>query len=590
MKKNWMQKLVKHLTQYVGKLIKAFATVYKPVHKKIVKMLSMLIKITRLVLKLLWTKLKPWWDNTYDKSVALIGWSLSFFPKIYNWLKINAWPKLVSFYEQYLAEFLAPLLNVLYPYYIKIRSWITYQIAVIQSHPTYQFAERIMFSKTLAESEFSIPESNSVEEAIRPYMRAFGKLMLGFGIVFVIWGILAPLDSATIANGSIKLYGNRKIIQHPQGGVIKAILVHDGQTVKAGEALIEIDETTAKAEVNRIESALLISRANKQRVLAQQNNAESIEWPDELFDKKNQEVVELIKTQEELFKTRVAIYHGNRHIKLDQNKMRQEKLQSLQAKLKAYEAHHKSYDEEVNGLAELHKKGLVRKNDFYRMQREYDNILAEEINTKSEIANVEKEIDLVELEVLTYENDYRTKLSDEYNEAQARILDLTEQLVERMYVYQNSVIKSPVDGVVTELAYHTIGGVIQPGQKIMDIIPQDDKLIIEARVETKDIDSIRPGLIAKISLNAYKQRIVPRLDGKVIHVAADVTVDERGGGMPFYVARVEIDEQQLAQVNSDIKLYPGMPVTVFIVKGERTFFNYMISPILDTFHRAFKEQ
>jgi len=152
---------------------------------------------------------------------------------------------------------------------------------------------------------------------------------------------------------------------------------------------------------------------------------------------------------------------------------------------------------------------------------------------------------------------------------------------------ERSEIKSPVDGVVTDMQYHTIGGVIASGHKILDIIPQDGNLIVEAKVKLQDIDSIYPGLLAKVQLGAYKSRLVPRIEGKVIYVSADKSTDQQGNS--FYITRIEIDEEQFNRLSATIKLHPGMPVTVFIVKGTRTFLEYLISPIRDSFFKAFKE-
>jgi len=159
-----------------------------------------------------------------------------------------------------------------------------------------------------------------------------------------------------------------------------------------------------------------------------------------------------------------------------------------------------------------------------------------------------------------------------------------------MDVLERKVVKAPVSGIVADLQVHTIGGVIAPGAKIMDIVPEDQKLIVESEVNTQDIESIHVGMIAKISVDAYKSRLVPRLNGKVIYVSADKTFDPRNPQVPpHYIARIEIDDNEINNLVADVKLYPGMPVSVFIVKGTRTFLQYLLSPITDSFYKAFKE-
>jgi HlyD family type I secretion membrane fusion protein len=479
--------------------------------------------------------------------------------------------------------------EIIKPYYVKLKNWVLYQWAVFENYEWVIQIKRFLFSDSVEGSGYHSTNSITVKDAIKPYISLFKYSMFIFAAFFVLWGGIAPLDSAAIAEGTITLLGSSKVIQHDHGGIIKKITVSDGEVVKENQILLEIDDTQVMADLQRIKSNLLMQRAIKQRIIAEQSKADKIDWNIPDFDVNNPEVKEIIETQNNLFTTRVAIYHASKQIKLDQIKMKTEEIQTLEARQEANSTTLKTLETEVRDLQKLNAKGLVQRGRLYEMQRQLDQAYATKVEITTLTANSYQAIKSLELEVLNIENEYLTRLSNDYNDNQAQILDLNEKFNAQAFTAERSVVRAPVSGIVTALNYHTVGGFVTPGARIMEIIPQDDKLIVEAKVRTQDIDAIYPGLLARVQLAAYKQRIVPRLDGKVIYVSADKIIEERTG-MHYYIAKVEIDEDQLAKVNTEIKLYPGMPASVFIVKGERTFLNYMISPIIDSFHRAFKEQ
>jgi HlyD family type I secretion membrane fusion protein len=185
-------------------------------------------------------------------------------------------------------------------------------------------------------------------------------------------------------------------------------------------------------------------------------------------------------------------------------------------------------------------------------------------------------------------NEFMKDVATELKDTQAQIADLEERIRARADKVSRIVITAPLSGIVTGLKVHTVGGVIAPGEKIMDIVPKDDKLIIESKVRTQDIDEVHPGLTAQVRLTAYRSRYVPPLVGTVTYVSADRFQDERTGE-PYYTARAEIGADQLEGLEN-VALYPGMPTEVLIVTGSRSFISYMLDPISSSFNRAFREQ
>lgn len=445
-------------------------------------------------------------------------------------------------------------------------------------------------SKNAEEAGYNFKYDRDIRKAIRPAIFfAFISILTGLAF-FVVWGGLAPLDQAAIADGVIIVAGSNKTIQNQEGGTIESINVKEGEEVKVGDILIKLNDTAAKAQVNILKSELTFAKAIEYRLTAELEDYNKIEWDPNEFNLKDGTVKRILKTQEHLFATRKLAKSGKVHIAEERITQRNEEITGYEAQLKSVDSQFKLLSDETNSVESLYSKGLATKEKLSYLKRQLEDLQGRKAQTKAAIASAKQEIAQLQLEILNINHEFQKEIGAEVKENHSRILELTDRYNSALDVLTRTVIRSPVDGVVTELQYHTIGGVISPGQKIMDIVPKTDELIVEARVQTRDIDSIYPGLLARVQLGAYKSRLVPRLDGKVIYVSADKHTDQaHQGGQSYYIARVKIDDDELKKLTVEIKLAPGMPATVFIVKGERTFLQYMISPIMDSFFRAFKE-
>ncbi len=431
--------------------------------------------------------------------------------------------------------------------------------------------------------------TNNLKEYIAAPLR-FGFVIIILGLAFfVVWGSFAPLDSASIADGIITVAGNRKTIQHLEGGVIEEILVRDGQRVKEGDVLLTLNDSHPKAQLKMIMSQLNFANAVRARLNAELNNSNQLTWDDEAFDFSDSQVEQILTTQANLFRYRRDEFLANQSIVNERITQNHNEIVSLQIRKKSLQTQKALVSEELEGLETLLEKGLALRSRTLEMRRALNDISASIAETDTKIAAAKESIAENNLKFLNIQNERQKEIAKETKENHSQILELMEKYKAMHDTLERTKIKAPVTGEVTDLKYHTIGGVISSGQKILDIVPDDSTLIIEAKVKTQDIESMYPGLIAKVQLNAYKNRLVPRLEGKVIYVAADAVADPHNGQL-HYVARIEIDDNQIAQLNADIKLYPGMPATVFIVKGTRTFLQYLVSPITDSFYKAFKEK
>lgn len=430
---------------------------------------------------------------------------------------------------------------------------------------------------------------NDVMNASRGPMR-FGLwvLFVVFGI-FGLWSACAPLKTAAVAPGSVALDSNKKTIQHLEGGIIKDILVKEGDFVKAGQPLILLDETNAKARYDIVLSQMRAFRANEQRLIAERDSLEKPDFDIPLLkDKDNPDIATIINTQNRMFESRQQAVEGEINVLQQKIKQAQEEIGGLQAQEAAARKQLSYLNEEIATVQKLVEKGQALRPRLLALQRAASDIAGRQGEYSANIARAKQSITEAEVQIINVKNNRQNEVAKELRDVQTQIADFQERLKAAEDVFNRIAIVAPQAGEVTGLMFHTKGGVIQPGVPIMDIVPQDDKLIIEARVSPLDIDVVHTGLPARIRLSAYKTRRVPTLDGEVVTVSADRFVD-KATNIPYYLARVEIDNDELKELH-EVDLYPGMPADVLIVTGQRTLLSYLLNPIGDSFFRAFREQ
>ncbi len=420
----------------------------------------------------------------------------------------------------------------------------------------------------------------------------FGMFMLVFlFVIFGLWSVLAPIDSAAIASGQVALDSNKKTIQHLEGGIIETILVTEGMSVKKGQPLIRLDDTAAKARMDLYRGQYIAARATEARLIAERDNADNIDFPEELLalEEKDEEVRANLDSQRRLFKSRRDSLIGQIDVLKQQIKQREEEINGLNEQIKSADDQIALLNEEIDVVKILLEKGNAVKPRLLSLERNAAQIKGSRGEQQAMIARAEQSINEAKIQMYNVKTEMLNQVVQELKNTQVELSDLEEKLRTAEDVVNRIVVEAPISGEVTGLAVHTKGGVISPGERLMDIIPFDDKLIIEARVSPQDIDIVRPGLVARVRLLAYKVRNVPPVEGSVIIISADRFEDERTGEA-YYVARIEIPEEELTALDEDIMLTPGMPVEVLIVTGSRSLFSYLMSPISDSFNRSFREQ
>jgi len=410
--------------------------------------------------------------------------------------------------------------------------------------------------------------------------------------VFGAWAALAPLSSAAHAPGVVSVEGYRKTVQHLEGGIVRSIEVRDGQSVGLGEVLLTLDDTQPRAELEVLRGQLLIALAREARLVAQRDGLGSVVYgPELLQNEQDSQAQEAMRLQNQTFTVRKSAHDGE--VRLYQQQIGQ--LEARVAGLTAQRASRVQLAESFRG--ELHDFETLMEEGYAEMQkvRELDRSLAQSEGQVGEltssIAATSLQVSETKLKILQLEKEFQRDVAKELSEVQSELFDLRGKLRSSEDTVARMVVKAPQAGTVLNLAVHTTGAVIGPGAKLLDIVPQDERLIVEAKVSPSDVDRVRIGQSAEIRFSAFKTRDTPTVQGRMVDLSADRLVDDRDPSeQPYYLARVEIPADALQVLaERELVLVAGMPAEVLILTGERTLFEYLLDPLEDTIARSLIE-
>ena len=403
------------------------------------------------------------------------------------------------------------------------------------------------------------------------------------------WSTFAPLESAAIAFGTVESESSRKTIQHLEGGIIRAILVADGDAVRAGQTLISLEDTKARAEAQSLQGQLWDATAREARLQAEQHAEERVSFPAmlEMAQNANPSVAAVLAGQQSIFETRRQVFQSQAAVNREKRSQVEKEIEGLRAQESAASRRIEIVREEAATVAMLVSKGLERRPRLLNLERETADIEGRRGEIVAQISRAEQVINESQATLLKLENDRQNEIAQSLREAQNQIFQIRERLQAADDQLLRTAVKAPEDGVVTDLRIHTPGGVVGAGAPLMDLVPRQDRLIVTARVRPEDIDVVRPGLSADVNLLPYNQRRVPRLKGTVAHVSADRLVDKRTD-QPYYAAKIRVQDPRIAEIDG-IRIIPGMPAQVFIKTGRGTVALYALKPLLDSFNNAFHE-
>jgi HlyD family type I secretion membrane fusion protein len=417
-----------------------------------------------------------------------------------------------------------------------------------------------------------------------------GWIIVGlfFGVLGM-WSLTAPLNGAVVATGVVKVEGNRKSVQHLDGGIVKELRVKEGDKVRAGDILIVLDDNQARAEYEVLTQQYYILRITEERLRAEYSRGTTVDLPADLADKSTDPGVHSIwRAQVHQFESRLAAVEGQRKVIQEKIAQLESQIKGAEAQVKAYRAQVESVQRELESITPLVEKGLIARPRFLQLERSGSALEGQMADMVANIAKFKQAIAEQTQQIAQLDNDRMTDVSKDLRDTQAKLLEVIPRRANAQAVLGRIDIRSPYSGKVVGLNVFSMGAVINRGDKILDVVPEEESLIVEAQIAVEDISEVRPKMRADVHLTAYKQRITPVVRGEVLQVSADRLTDQRTGN-PYYTALVEVDEKELQDI-PNAKLYPGMPATVMIPTIERTAFDYIVGPLSMSFNRAFRQR
>jgi HlyD family type I secretion membrane fusion protein len=416
-------------------------------------------------------------------------------------------------------------------------------------------------------------------------------ILLFFG-GFGAWAVTAPLHGAVVANGFVRVEGNRKSIQHLDGGIVKTLNIKEGDRVNAGDVLIVLDDNQARAEYSVLSQQLLVLRATEERLKAELTGASSLTMPEDLKAAANEhpDAAGIWNGQVHQFESRLAALVGARNVIKEKIAQLEAQIVGNAAQEKAYRDQYDSVIKEKDSLTSLVERGLIAKPRYLQLERTGSELEGQAANAAASIAKARQGIAEQVQQSAQLDNDRMTEVTKDLRETQAKMLEVIPKLSNAKAVLSRMDIRSPYSGEVVGLTVFSVGGVVMRGEKLMDVVPDRDALVVEAQIAVDDIANVHPNMGADVHLIAYKQRITPVVRGKVIQVSADRLLEKnKNNDAPFYVALVRLDQADLDDL-PQVQLYPGMPTTVMIQTVERTALDYLVGPLMQSFNRAFRQK
>jgi HlyD family secretion protein len=402
------------------------------------------------------------------------------------------------------------------------------------------------------------------------------------------WASTAQISGALIAPGSLVVDSNVKKVQHPTGGVVGEVRVRDGDRVKAGDILIRLDETVTRANLAIVTKNLIELYARKARLAAERDGADQVAVPKELAGQVNDpEVTEALNSERKLFELRRAARLGQKDQLQQRIKELQEQIVGLTAQQDAKSKEMSLIDQELQGVRDLWAKNLVQLSRLTSLEREDARLQGERGQLIAAAAEAKGKIAETELQIIQVDQELSSDVAKELRDTDAKIGEYVERKVTAEDQLKRTDIRAPQDGIVFQSTVNTIGGVITAGDPIMYIVPETDTLMVEAKVDPKDIDQVQFGQPVVLRFSSFNARTTPELNGNVVRIAADTTTDQRTG-QSYYLVRISMTASEIGRLGK-VKLTPGMPVEAFIQTGERTLLSYLVKPLHDQLMRAFRE-
>ncbi|MBN3136904.1 HlyD family type I secretion periplasmic adaptor subunit [Pectobacterium punjabense] len=441
-------------------------------------------------------------------------------------------------------------------------------------------------------SASEISEENMNQMARRDEKRAvrLGWLLVlaGFG-GFLLWALFAPLDKGVMVNGSVVISGNRKVVQHNQGGIVDKIQVKDGDKVEVGQILLTLNEVDARSASEGLDGQYLQLVAREGRLLAEQQRLN-----DMVMTPRLQPLAERPEMNAITALQRDLLHSRQQSLKLEAEGMRTS-IAGMEASLSAQhqviaskQKQRETLEQQLQGLRSLAAENYVPRNKMLENERLLAQLNGDIAQLAGDINRTRRDIEQQRLLIAQRQQEYDKEVNGELAEVQALLSDVGSKKEKADFNLANIQMRAPVSGTVVGLKVFTEGGVIAPGQTLLEIVPDDQPLQVDARLPVELVDKVWPGLAVELQFVAFNQSTTPRVAGTVELLSADRLLDERDGS-PYYSLRVMVDDAGKRALEG-LEVKPGMPVQGFVRTGERSFVNYLFKPLMDRLHLALTEE
>lgn len=436
-------------------------------------------------------------------------------------------------------------------------------------------------------SEGRLAAAAALERGRGAILRGLAVIGVFFGGAFA-WGALAPLESAAIMSATVKVDNNRQTLDHQDGGTIAELMVSEGDAVARDQVLIRLDTTDIAAEVEILSRQLDGLTAQAARLRAEEANAETFTFPERLTARAAEEpqVAEITTRQSRLFAIRLDRFNGEQELRRERIAQLNEQIRGLEARLASVRERKSLTEAELENRSELYAKGLARADVIMEFKLSVASLLGEQGQIIASIAEAKGQISETKLSIRQLARQRQDEASQELREVETQILQITPRLTAAQARLSRSELRAPSDGVVFGLNKFTVGGVIRPGEPVLDVVPSGSDLVIDMQIRPLDVDDIAVGMPARVQFLSFSFHETDPVDGVLIQVSPDALIDETTREA-YYRGVVEVPEETLAAL--DIELQPGMPAQVMVPLGEKSAFEYIFDPLLQGMDVALRE-
>ncbi|MGM0452729.1 MAG: HlyD family type I secretion periplasmic adaptor subunit [Thermodesulfobacteriota bacterium] len=404
------------------------------------------------------------------------------------------------------------------------------------------------------------------------------------------WSAFLPFSGAVIAPGKVEISHERKTVQHLEGGIVKDILVREGDVVEKGQVLIKLKRTQVDASVSMTQGQIRAKTAKAARLRAESQMADAVKFPESLKSKSDApEVAEVMEMEKEIFQSRRTALMGKTSLLNSQIEQLKEKTAGIQEELTAQKEIVETLKEEIRAKQALYESDYIDKAQILELKRRLAERKGRVGGLKQDLAETFKKGEELKLRIVNLQDTYKEEALAELGEIQDVIFELKEKIIPQLDAKRRLTVKAPVSGEIINMRIHSEqSGVIQAGKPILDIVPKQAELIVEARVRPDKITNVKKGQAVRVELSAFNRRTTPPVSGSVRHVSGDqVTRETSTGEQTFYIASINIDKEELQKANA--YLSPGMPAVSYIETDERTILGYLLEPILEMMDKSMRE-